>query len=341
MQKLELRNHLRDIKTKLNSDFYVDLLSEKGNTRKNLADELFGEMLTTKSGYDNLIQDENKKGILSYFHQSSIFQKQAYISLMSFVNKSKYDTPNQYVVNSLLVRRFYNFHKSVLDSYNLINDQLFQDSELKKSISTNSFEEAEKEGFITFEIMSDESISFDDFALIVSHINNLVNTVIKFREITDEDFKHSIAEGAEIEPRMILADSGSRIILSLKLPKSIARSISKIIDEGWLSITNRAGYKLKKFNTNLELSLSISKNINKALKEEIITEEEADYFKNEISESAKQLLINNTLTKSKADIIRKIAHSNSIDEISSYAIEKSKPKPKELGDGEKKPENEE
>lgn len=308
MQKLDLRNSLKEIIEKTKSEtvleFFKNVSIKKGSA---YSSELLNILIESKAGFDQSVLDERQNKILEQFDAKKFYETNFFSVIMRFVSTNNYERTNLFIQQSKQLTDFYTFHNTLTTTYDLVENLLFQDKDLKDSVSIESYETAENEGFISFEIMSENSLDFQNFSIVIESLNSLIKSVI---ELISQIDKVKFDE----TPKLILADSGSNTVISLKLPKEISKAISKIIDDAWQFFTNRSGYELKKANKNLEESLEIIGKLKQAEKKKLISPEQAEIWKREITKSTEAILMNKTLTKSKSEEMYLISNQKMLSE---------------------------
>jgi len=316
MQKLDLRNSLKEIIEKTKSETIIEFFKntnvEKGSSHSS---KLLSILIESKAGFDQSILDERQNKILEQFDAKKFYDTKFFSVILRFVSNNNYERTNQFIQQSKQLSDFYTFHNTLITTYSLVENLLFQDKDLKDSVSIENYEKAENEGFISFEIMSENSLDFQSFSIVIDSLNSLIKSVIELISKIDKiEFDET--------PKLILADSGSNTVISLKLPKEISKSISKIIDDAWQFFTNRTGYELKKANNNLGESLDIIKKLKQAEKQKLISPEQAEIWKREITKSTESILVNKTLTKSKSEEIYVISNQKMLaDATNKYLTE--------------------
>jgi|GEM_PF-5747317 len=296
MQKIELRKNLKEIIENTKSEKIIEFFTNEDKKSSGFGHNLLTLLIESKSGFDQSVLDDKQSKILEQFNANKYYATNFYSNILKFASNSNYDRTNTYLQQSKNIASFYSYHNTLVTSFRLIDNLLFQDSDLKESLNKSSFKAAEDDGFLSFEIMSDNSIDYQNYSIVVENINELIKVVIEY---------FTLIKKIEIEetPKLILADSGSNTVLSIKLPKEISKSIAKIIDDAWQFLTNRKGYKLEKVKKNLGESLEIIQEINNAAKKKLIEPEQAELWRRSITNSTEAIVMNNTLTKSKSEEI--------------------------------------
>jgi hypothetical protein len=308
MQKLELKRNLSQLIIATKSNDIINLLENKTKNPNGYSEELVTLLINSKFGFDQSILNSKQKEILNQFNAVHFYNTQSYTTLIRYVSVNNHQRTNDYLRNSKDVNDFYSYHKTLMSTYGLIDNLLFQDKSLKESSNIVSYKEAENNGFLSFEMISENNIEFENYTNVIVGINTLVSAVTGIFEKLDN------LENVE-KSKLILADSGSNTVLSIKLPKEISKSIAKIMDEAWTFISNRDGHELNKLNKNLKESLSIISKIDKAEKDKLISPEQSGLWKKNIADSTEKIIMNNTLTKSKSEEISIFSNQKLLPEL--------------------------
>jgi hypothetical protein len=311
MQKLELKRNLSQLIIATKSNDIINLLENKVKNPNGYSEELVTLLINSKFGFDQSILNSKQKEILNQFNAVDFYNTQSYATLIRYVSVNDNQRTNDYLRNSKDVNDFYSYHKTLMSTYGLIDNLLFQDKSLKESSNIVSYKEAENNGFLSFEIISENNIEFENYTNVIVGINTLVSVVTSiFEKLDNLDNLDNLEKS-----KLILADSGSNTVLSIKLPKEISKSIAKIMDEAWIFISNRNGHELNKLNKNLKESLSIISKIDKAEKDELISLEQSGLWKKNIADSTEKIIMNNTLTKSKSEEISILSNQKLLPEL--------------------------
>lgn len=300
MQKIVLRQTLKKLIYTTKTEDIIKFFENVNKKNIGYSTELLSLIVESKSGFDQSILDKKQDKILSQFDAHKYYSTNFHSKLISFISRNNFLVTKDYLQKSKDMTQFYTYHNTLLTSYKLIDNLLFQDSDFKESINKVDFKEIENDGYLSFEIITETYVDFQRFSFITKNINELINLTSAVLQTID---KIEIP----ITPKLILADSGSNTALSIKLPKEISKSISKIIDDTWKFITNKDGYKLEKINSNLTESLEIMSKIKNAEKKKLIEPEQAEIWRKGITKSAENIVMNNTLTKSKSEEITLIS----------------------------------
>lgn len=303
MQKLDLRQNLKEIIRKVKSEEFLDFFN---NTNLKKGDEysktLSHILIESKSGFEEAIKDEKQKKILQQFEAEKYYVLPFYSEALKIAFTNNYDLTKSYYSASRQIIDYHKFHDRLVTSYQLIDNLLFQDVDLKESVSFDNYEVAENMGYISFEIMADNEINFENFSAVISSLNVLIDTV---KDLISQLDKIEF----EYKPKLVLADSGSNTVVSVKLPKEISKVISKIFSDVWLYLTDRQGYNLQKLNGNLGESLDIISKLKKAEENNLISPEQAEIWRRKIIGSTEIIIMNQTLTKSKSEEIKLIPNT--------------------------------
>jgi len=296
MQKIELRQNLKQLIERTKSEKIIEFFANVNKLPGGYSNILLSLVVESKAGFDQSVLDEKQNKILEQFDAKKYYETKFYSNIVKFISTNNYDVTSAFLQKSKNINEFYTYHNTLITSFRLVDNLLFQDASLKESITKESYKEAEDSGFLSFEILSNNSIDFSSYSLVITSINDLVKSVMEFISTIDKT-------SYEEPPKLILADSGSNTVLTIKLPKEISKSIAKIIDDAWQFLTNRTGYKLEKINKNIGESIDILKKISKAEKDKLITPEQSELWRRGITNSTETIVMNNTLTKSKSEEI--------------------------------------
>ena len=309
MQKLDLRKNLNGIIEKTKSETILEFFKngkiEEGSVHSS---KLLITLIESKAGFDQSILDEKQNKILEQLDAYKFYETEFFSGIIRFISTNNYKRTNQFLQQSKQLTDFYTFHNTLITTFKLVENLLFHDENLKESISKENYEAAENEGYISFEIMSENSLDFQSFSIVISNLNSLIKSVTEFiSQLEKIEFEEN--------PKLILADSGSNTVISLKLPKEISKSIAKIIDDAWLFFTNKTGYDLTKTNKNLEESLEIISKFKKAEKDKLLSPEQTELFRRQIVNSTEAILTNKTLTKSKSEEVYIMSNQKMLSEV--------------------------
>lgn len=308
MQKIELRKNLLEIINKTKSREIIEFFNNQKPLPTGYSNSLLSVLIQSKSGFDQSILDERQNNILEQFNAKKYYETIFYSTIIKFVSNNNQTTTISYLQKSNEISNFFTYHNTLITTYNLIDSLLFQDPNLRESVEIENFKMAEEQGFLTFEMISEENIDLQNYSEVISGINELISlTIDVISNIEKLKF--------ESKPILILADSGSNTILSIKLPKEISKVVANIINDAWKFLTNKSGYNLEKLNNNLGESLEILKKIKKAETEKLISPEQAEIWKRGITKSTEQIVMNNTLTKSKSEEIYTISNQKMLTEV--------------------------
>jgi len=209
MQKLELRQNLKQIIQKTQSYRILEFFSKNEKQENIFNQQLLSIMIESKAGFDQSIIDENQSNVLEQLNAKMFYETKYFSNLIRFISGNNYNNTNAFLQNSKELNSFYTFHKTMVTSFNLVDNLLFQDEPLKESIKIEDYAEAEKEGFLSFEIVSDNEIDFKSYSIVISNINELI-------KITKEILSTIEKISFEADAILILADSGSNTLISIQ-----------------------------------------------------------------------------------------------------------------------------
>lgn len=312
MQKLDLRNNIKSIIEFTKSQLVVEKLNN--NSQNTDRQPLINLLIDSKSGFDRESTFPEKQKIFKEFGADKYYKSDFFGVMLNYISSNNLKSYNQYLRNSKNVADFFSFHNTLLVTFKLIDNLLLTQKELFEKEGDFNLENLTNRGILVLQIVSDNSVYLSQLSKITHHLDKLLNSVCEF---------YSKIEDKEIDknPKIVLLDSGSDLNISLKLPPEISKSVSKILDDTWEFLTNRTGYKLKKTNKNLRNAIEIIGQINDAENESKIGKEEAEIWRKQITESASEIIRNNTITKQKALDYTEISNRKLLLENSQYFLE--------------------
>ena len=141
MQKLELRNNLNSIVKRLKSIELIKFL-DATQVEKN---QLLRIIIESKGGYDQAISEKLTKQVFELFETEKVYNTNFFSELVSFISKVPDDRKHrtQFLSNPH-VNDFYSYHKSLVVSYNLIDNLLLNSKELYDSENNFNIVSAQK-----------------------------------------------------------------------------------------------------------------------------------------------------------------------------------------------------
>ena len=284
MQKLELRNYLHQIILVLKSNEIVEYLSKANNINKI---ELVRLFVQSKGGYDNFYVDVQMKKIFEEFDADSIYNSENFSYLVSFIPTAPNEGRNTFLSNDF-VNKFYSFHRSLLNTFKLIDNILISNRDLFDENNNYDIVKAENEGNLVLQIIDNEDVSLSKINSVFESCVKLIETVYLLSDKVDNERLDQI-------PKVSLIDSGSDININITLPKKAALQISILLKEFWEFISTNKLYKLKKRNEALDNSLSLLKKIKEAEEAKVIEKEDAELLRKNILCNTEGIVFNNAL----------------------------------------------
>lgn len=288
MQKLDLLNNLKEIVKTTKSQEITSFLS-KSDKQPNSSISLVGLLVDSKAGYDQAITLPEMRKVLDQFYANLYYNTKNYTGLIQ-ATIGNYEHPSMYIQKHKPISDFYNYHSTLITSLNLVQNILFEDSDLKSQLEEENIKTSDQHGFLNLVVKSQEKLELADFEKVITSINNLIECVQDIYQIIHN-------KKIEKSSNILLLDSGSDINITIKLPPEIAQSISRILNQAWDMITNSKGHKLEKNRSNLNMALGMLDDIDKALEKELITKEQAEIWRRAITSNADELIKMNTMTK--------------------------------------------
>lgn len=220
-------------------------------------DYIIPQLFSSKSNYERIKNDEGISKILTFFNCEEMFSEENLTKLTRSLTPSNASTIISYANNVKL----YNFHNSLLKTYNLSKELLLND------LLNEPYEESLEEGVNIFQIViEEEALETYKYIKILTSLTELIDAINKIKK--DEI---SLSE-------IILLDSGSDTNIGIKTGIETAKSLFLIFKEVWDFATNHKQYKNEQNNKALLESLSIRTEIFKKVEEGIISESEGTEY---------------------------------------------------------------
>ena len=285
MQKLELRNNLNEIIKRLMSREIVNFLGEgqieKGNLLKLIVD--------SKGGYDQATTDAEKEKVFEQFEAQKMYETNYFSRLISVVSIASNKNRSTFISNNSL-NDFYSFHKSLISTFNLIDNLLMSTKEIFNEENDFIIEDAQNKGNLILQIVDESNVSLDKFQDIISSLEKLIEMIYYlYDKVENEKF--------EIQPTISMVDSGSDINLILKIPKKAANLIAQILKEFWDIIANNKSYRHGQKLKGIENTLTVLEKIKAAKDNDVIDAETAKVISNGIIGNAENIILKNTALK--------------------------------------------
>ena len=286
MQRLDLRNNLAIIINSLNSREILKIFDTSSEIGKG---DLIRLMIDSKRGYDSNVINEEMKQIFEQFNTKPIYETDYFSQMINFIPTAANQKKNTYLIFDPITR-FYNFHKSLISTFNLIDNLLLTDRTLFDSNNDYDYKSALEKGNLTLQIIDNEYVKLQKIINILESCQKLIETVYSYSLEVNKEKIDEIALATFI-------DSGTDININIKLPKKAAMIIAELLKEFWDFFLINKFYRLKKKNAAIEDTLSLVKKINQALEEKNIDLETAERLKLGIISNTENIVFNNTLPK--------------------------------------------
>jgi len=320
MQKLTLRNNLFQIIKLFKSREIVELLEKPNLT----GTELLRFIIDSKASYDRDSNDSDKVKVFQQFNLENIYSTDYYSRLVTFVSsKGNGQIHRTEFLKSIDLATFYSEHKTLIATYNIVNNLLLSDVDFFDQTQSFSIPVAQNNGNLLIEIIDEANVGLDKFLSIIKDLNKLIETVyLLYDKVENEEFQDN--------PVINMVDNGSDISLSIKLPKKAANLIAQIIREFWDVIINNKTFRNNQKLKTIENSISVMGKINEAKENGIIEPEMAEVLKKGVFENTKEIILKNALTKE--IVIETKEYSNRqmlLDQTKIYQLESGKQNEKE------------
>ncbi|PIB28031.1 hypothetical protein BFP77_10285 [Maribacter sp. 4U21] len=285
MQKLELRNNLNEIIKRLMSRELVAFLDNNNIEKSNL----LKLVVDSKGGFDQAATDPEKEKVFEQFEAVKMYETAYFSRLISMISTAQNSNRSTYVSNTTL-NDFYSFHKSLISTFNLIDNLLMNSKEIFNEENDFVIEDAQNKGNLILQIVDEGNVPLEKFQDIISSLENLIEKIYYlYDKVEGEKF--------DIHPSISMVDSGSDINLILKIPKKAANLIAQILKEFWDIIANNKSYRHGQKLKGIEKSLTVLEKIKVAKDGGIIDAETAKVISNGIIENTETIILKNTMTK--------------------------------------------
>lgn len=287
MQKLELRNNLNGLVQRLKTKELIAFLETPQIEKSNL----LTLVIDSKSGYDQALTESTTKKVFEQFDTEKVYNTKFFSSLVSFISNSPHDKKNRtlFLANQHL-NDFYSFHKTLISTYNLIDNLLLTSRDIFDVDDKFDIESAQKNGNLILQVIDDENVGLLKFSEIISSLEKLIDTIyFLFDKVENEKF--------DIHPVVTMIDSGSDINIVVKLPEKAVNLIAQIIKQMWDLIANNSTYRHGQKLENLDKTITVLGKLKEAQDKNVIDRETAEVLKKGIIENAEKIILKNTLTK--------------------------------------------
>lgn len=255
MQKIDFVKNLETIVEKLKS---VEIFNyfEKGFDQPNMNynySDIIPLLFFSKSNYDLIKGDGRYSEILTALHAHRIYEE-ANLSHLTTILRVSSAIPIIGAANAIAL---FNFHSTLIKTASL-SKNILQGQRI-----TDSLNNEVDNGLIVFQIVIDgEGLEIEQYIKIFTAMNELITNISKI--VNEQDQRSEI----------IILDSGSDTNVGIKTGIETAKLLFSIFKEIWDYITNFRRYKQKQNNQTFLESLSIRTEIQKKIKEGILSEEE-------------------------------------------------------------------
>ena len=288
MQKLDLRNNLKELIDSLNSR---EITSFVENTGANInSTHVLRLLLNSKAGFDRALFYPEKQVIMKEFRAVEFYETNYFSDVVTFLSPARNMLANDFLANSVF-NRFYLFHKSLLFSFQLIDNLLLPHRELFQEDTSFVIDKLPGKGILMLQLIDEDDIGLGKLIKVLTSISDLVGIINVMMERIDK-------EGRGEEATIILIDSGTDINISVKLPEKAAEIIAKLLEEFWNLIVNRKYVENKKNVEMIQDSVTALRAIKEAEDNKVIDRESAELWRRGIVDNTEKILLNNTLTKS-------------------------------------------
>ncbi|MHB1051334.1 MAG: hypothetical protein ACYC09_14745 [Bacteroidota bacterium] len=297
MQKLDLRNDIKEVLNSLRSKQITDSMDEGNQIDSRSLLQLFIE---SKAGFDKAVLNPQKDAIFKQLKAHNYYETGYFSQLIAFVSPARKVNANEYLQN-LVFSRFISFHKSIQFTFDLIDSLLFTNRDIFGKDDTFDSGELPSKGILMLQIIDDGDPTINKVVTVIQSIQDLLKTIYLFLEkVHGENFEEL--------PKVILVDSGSDINITFKLPEKAAEIVAGLLKEFWDLIVNGKYTRHKKNIDMVESSIDVLKKIKDAETSKVIDRESAEIWRRGIIENTETVLLNNTLTK--AIIVQQTEISN-------------------------------
>lgn len=287
MQKLDLRNSLHDLIISLKSSEIVQLLDEtqlSGST-------LLKSIVDSKAAFDRASTDSQMEKVFNQFKLADIYSTNFFaniISVISILGASARQRSD--FLNNHNLTTFYSHHKTLIATFNIVDNLLLEDIDFFDEQRNFNIAEAQDKGNLILQIIDEGNVSLDKLEDIIIHLNKLIETVyLLYDKVEGEIFSD--------KPSVIMIDSGSDIIFSVKVPKKAANLIAQVIKQLWDVLVNNKSFRHNQKLKDVENTISVFGKINEAKKNGTIEAEMAEVLKKGLFENTREIILKNTLTK--------------------------------------------
>lgn len=267
MQKLDFVQHLKIVVDKLDSERIVDHFDSSINIRSVVKQEVeeynFAKitplLFSSKVNYENLLLQDDYAAFVREIGADKIYNEDNLAKLARALTTEQY----YMAFMSPEILRLYQFHQELIKMLEIAESLLLDE------LIDKDFLSSLESGVLLFQVVIDaDYISSEEYIRILDALQELVNVVGKILINKEDNYQTDI----------ILLDSGSDTNIGIQTFAEVAKSIFFLFKEIWGYITNHGIYQNEKKNKALLDSLTIRKEIQKNVKEGILSDAEGKEY---------------------------------------------------------------
>jgi len=287
MQRLDFRNQIHYLTVQLKSKQIIELFDHE----KVRGDKLMSIVIESKASYDRNSPNKRWEYMFKNFQLHELYTTEFFSGIINVLSSFGASTrPRTDFLNHQNLSTFYIRHKSLISSYNLVNEVLIDDLNFFDDQNNFDFDRAQNEGNLILEAICETNISLNNLLAIISHLDKLLEVVyFLYEKIENEVFDEP--------PVVSLIDSGSDINFVIKIPEKAANLIAQIIKQLWDLTVNTKSYRFNQKLKDVEQTVSVMGKINEANANGTIDSETAAVLKKGIFDNVKKLISSNTVPK--------------------------------------------
>ncbi|NDV95018.1 hypothetical protein D0T84_08820 [Dysgonomonas sp. 521] len=267
MQKLDFVQHLKTVVDKLDSERITDHFDSGLNLRSTIKQEIveynFAKitplLFSSKVNYENLLLQDNYASFLKEVGADKIYNEDNLARLARVLTTEQY----YMAFKSPEILQLYQFHQGLIKMLEVAESLLLNE------LTDKDFLSSLESGVLLFQVVIDNDyISSEEYIRILDALQELVNVTGKILIDKEDNYQTDI----------ILLDSGSDTNIGIQTFAEVAKSIFFLFKEIWDYITNHGIYQNEKKNKALLDSLAIRKEIQKNVKEGVLSEAEGKEY---------------------------------------------------------------
>ena len=271
MQKLDFNEAIIEIRKLLKSDdilqFFKNLKTNPVNTNA-----LTPLIVESKSNFDKINIESNQYKILKTLGVNDLYAGEG---IGNLINHSVNTTIRKQSIVDLFANRkileFYHFHFSIVKVAELSTNVLFEQDQIGLLNA--------KDTVIFRVLVTDNNLPVTTYSKILVLINEIIEIINKVIETEKE-----------IQPEIILLDSGSDANIGIKSTLEITAALFQIFKEVWDWVINRKFYKNKLRNAALLDNLNVMIAIKDAEKSGAIDQDIAKGYRETLIRKTEDLL---------------------------------------------------